>query len=96
MDPVRDFRAFYHKFGVNPSAISSALIETVQTTSRKDFEGERATKVICSIFGPMQKLRDASGVGSEACSVKVTIEFDDLMRSEQILLEQYPAVEEDL
>ena len=92
----RDFRAFYHKFGVNPSAISSALIETVQTTSRKDFEGERATKVICSIFGPMQKLKDASGVGSEACSVKVTIEFDDLMRSEQILLEQYPAVEEDL
>ena len=96
METGRDFRAFFHKFGVNPNAISSAFIETVQTTSRKDFKGDRSTKVVCSIFGPMQKQQDASGVGSEACSIKVVIEFDDLMRSEQILLDQYPQVEEEL
>lgn len=44
----------------------------------------------------MQKQSDASGAGSEACTIKVTIEFADLMRSEQVLLDQHPEVEEDL
>ncbi len=32
----------------------------------------------------------------EACSIKVNIEFADIMRSDQVLLEQFPDLEEEL
>lgn len=61
-------------------------------------EGEavRGTKLSCAIYGPMQRQSDASGAGVEVCAIKVTIEFADIMRNDQVLLEQHPEMEEDL
>ena len=56
----------------------------------------RATKLSCSVYGPMQKQNDASSQSNEACTIKVSLEFADSMRGDQILLEQYASLEEDL
>lgn len=95
-----EFREFFSKIGVQPGATSSAYLETQTTTTLTGGKQEetvvRATKMTCAIYGPMQKQSDASGAGVEACSIKVAIDFADIMRSDQILIEQYPQLEEEL
>ena len=84
-----EFRTFFTKVGVQPNATASIYMETVQSTktAKTAIEETRATKLTCSIYGPMQKQNDASGAGQEQCAIKVTIEFADILRSDQILLE---------
>jgi hypothetical protein len=92
-----EFRQFFSKVGVQPGATASSYIETQQTTtSRVDGDIARATKLSCAIYGPMQRQNDVSGAGVESCAIKVIIEFADIMRSDQILMEQFPDLEEDL
>jgi hypothetical protein len=52
-----EFRQFFAKGGIQPTATASAMIE-IQSVREDGLQ--RATKLMCSVYGPMQKQNDAS------------------------------------
>ena len=70
---VHQIRPFFTKVNLQQTAIASAYLETNSSTN------SQSTKIACAFFGPMQA--QASGSSTDACQIKVTIEFADEQKS---------------
>jgi len=88
MSSTFSVRPFFTKTGLMPAATASAYIETNDPTTGQ------ATKLSCSLFGPMQLQAQGGANSLDQCQIKVNIEFTDERKA--ALLDQMPVLAESL